>query len=307
MFRRSKRSFQFSPISFEEKRPRKDKIGQQKENCCFPSSRNSEINEVSGKIADKLRNKIKKSSRDTEKRVNTNDSNLKSYGDFYESVVFDYKTSNKLDQNSEVKRRKLVADSKLSEKTNGNTIEVVQQFYSKNDKLKSAANRKLANEFCSKVTEDFYKFLAKFERDTNQEKKSCLYRMFILTPFKASFLASREYCLDLGGDLVTDTMGTSGSKYHDQLNNLVMNSCNAGYGALWVGVSDAGKNGVWRFFDGKKYDPRNEQQPAWDWVYLDDDEKLNCAYAFGLSWVSMTDASCDIEYYGLCEIITKSC
>ena len=39
--------------------------------------------------------------------------------------------------------------------------------------------------------------------------------MFILTPFKASFLASREYCLELGGDLVTDTMGTSGSKYHE--------------------------------------------------------------------------------------------
>ena len=74
---------------------------------------------MSGKIGDKLRNKIKKSSRDKEKQVNTNDSNLKSYGDFYESVVFDYKTSNKLDQNSEVKRRKLVADSKLSEKTNG--------------------------------------------------------------------------------------------------------------------------------------------------------------------------------------------
>ena len=74
---------------------------------------------MSGKIADKLRNKIKKSSRDTDKRMNTNDSNLKSYRDFYESVVFDYKTSNKLDQNSEVKRRKIDVDSKLSEKTNG--------------------------------------------------------------------------------------------------------------------------------------------------------------------------------------------
>ena len=81
----------------------------------------------------------------------------------------------------------------------------------------------------------------------------------------------------------------------------------AGYGDLWVGLSDAGKEGVWRFLDGSKYDPSTEQQPAWGWGVVANRDIYNCAYVYAPSGVRMTDQACDYPLYGLCEIITQSC
>ena len=91
------------------------------------------------------------------------------------------------------------------------------------------------------------------------------------------------------------------------MRSLILNAGVAGYGALWVGVSDAGREGVWRFLNGKKYDPGEEQQPAWDWYNMYADDMYNCAYVYVLSSVYMSDYKCDYDYYGLCEIVTQTC
>ena len=39
-------------------------------------------------------------------------------------------------------------------------------------------------------------------------------KMFVLTPYKASFNEARGLCLMMGGDIIQETLGTSGTKYH---------------------------------------------------------------------------------------------
>ena len=97
------------------------------------------------------------------------------------------------------------------------------------------------------------------------------------------------------------------------MRSLVTNAVNAGYGYLWVGLSDAGENGVWRFFCGQKYDPEDRIQPA-AWYYhrgwrCDEDDKCAVVYDWGDSeGLAMNDHHCDDSVsYGLCEVITQAC
>ena len=86
------------------------------------------------------------------------------------------------------------------------------------------------------------------------------------------------------------------------------NGDKAGYANLWVGLNDAGRNNVWRFFDGSKYDGFDQsQQAAWYWGGNHDNaEDQNCAYVYVSGGeVFMADLPCDFEEYGLCEIVTQ--
>ena len=79
-----------------------------------------------------------------------------------------------------------------------------------------------------------------------------------------------------------------------------------------MGLNDAGKNNVWRFFDGTKYDVWDKsKEAAWHWGDGgDNSEEQNCAYVrdFGGSeGIFMTDWTCGGDQYGLCEIVTQSC
>ena len=81
---------------------------------------------------------------------------------------------------------------------------------------------------------------------------------------------------------------------------------------MWVGLNDAGENGVWRFFNGDKYDGFDESKAAAWYFYSGQGytEDENCADVYdysGSGGVVMYDDHCDYLHYGLCEVITQTC
>ena len=81
---------------------------------------------------------------------------------------------------------------------------------------------------------------------------------------------------------------------------------------MWVGLNDAGENGVWRFFNGDKYDGFDEsKEAAWYWYSGEgytEDQKCAVVYDYGSSdGAGMKDLPCDYLQYGLCEVVTQTC
>ena len=100
--------------------------------------------------------------------------------------------------------------------------------------------------------------------------------------------------------------------FYSQLRSLVTNAVNAGYGTLWVGLTDEGENNVWRFFCGQEYDGFDEsQEAAWYWgSYQGNSADQNCAYVRddgGSVGITMGDDVCGNLLYGICEVVSQIC
>jgi len=122
---------------------------------------------------------------------------------------------------------------------------------------------------------------------------------FELTQTKGTWKETRRMCHELGGDLISDTFGPKGSKYHKEIQRLKLPKY------LWVGLSDEGEEGIWRYTNGELHDQGADNVFSWKSGQPKNnvDHAQNCAYVSSLSKNKMYDDACDATRpRGLCEI-----
>ena len=81
-------------------------------------------------------------------------------------------------------------------------------------------------------------------------------------------------------------------------------------GSLWVGLTDRGTEGTWRFITSNKYFEPNKGNTLFQWSVRDGVKEPNngdglqhCA-CFWFKGMNLDDQSCSNQLHGLCEIKT---
>lgn len=114
------------------------------------------------------------------------------------------------------------------------------------------------------------------------------------TPRRGNFEQCRQMCVDMGGELLQNTIkkSISGTKYLAKINALVDT-------AFYVGLTDEQEEEVWRFLDGSILQT-DDCIFRWFWHAHKNSRTHNCIDLYTNHLIN--DISCSAERFGLCEI-----